>query len=57
MTINENGYIFKANGNKVHHEEEIVILGGGIGGLCFAIALHRYDVIHSSSNYHDLMLM
>jgi NADH dehydrogenase FAD-containing subunit len=57
MAIGENGHVFKAEGNKVHHEEEIVIVGGGIGGLCFAAALHRYDVIPYSSNYHDLMLI
>lgn len=57
MAISENGHIFKAEGNKVHHEEEIVIVGGGIRGLCFVIVLHRYDVIPSSSNHHDLMLI
>jgi hypothetical protein len=53
--IGENGHVFKAEGNKVHHEEEIMIVGGGIGGLCFVATLHRYDVIPFSNNYHDLM--
>lgn len=28
-------------GDGVKHEEEIVIIGGGVGGLAFALALHR----------------
>jgi 2-polyprenyl-6-methoxyphenol hydroxylase-like FAD-dependent oxidoreductase len=38
----------------VHHQEEIVIVGGGLGGLCFAAALHRYAITRPSDNYHDL---
>jgi 2-polyprenyl-6-methoxyphenol hydroxylase-like FAD-dependent oxidoreductase len=41
MAFSENGHIAKTEGNKMHHEEEIVIIGGGMGGLCFAAALHR----------------
>jgi hypothetical protein len=41
----------------VHHEEEIMIVGGGIRGLCFDVVLHRYDVIPFSNNYHNLMLI
>ncbi|CAK9273288.1 unnamed protein product [Sphagnum jensenii] len=39
--LNENGHIAETDGNKVHHQEEIVIVGGGLGALCFAAALHR----------------
>lgn len=30
------------DGRNLHHEESIVIVGGGIGGLACALALHRY---------------
>jgi hypothetical protein len=43
MTINENGYVFKVEGNKVHHEKEIVIVGGGIGG--FVLPLLSVDMM------------
>ncbi|XP_024402826.1 monooxygenase 2 isoform X2 [Physcomitrium patens] len=29
------------NGNGIHHDENIVIVGGGIGGLACAVALHK----------------
>ena len=32
----------QGSGNGLHQEEEIVIIGGGIGGLACALALHRY---------------
>jgi hypothetical protein len=35
MAISESGHVFKVEGNEVHHEEEIVIIGGGIGGPLF----------------------
>ncbi len=54
MALNENGHIAETDGNKVHHQEEIVIVGGGLGALCFAAALHRYAIIRPSNNYHDL---
>ncbi|KAG0626499.1 hypothetical protein M758_2G131400 [Ceratodon purpureus] len=31
-------------GKSLHHEEEIVIVGGGIGGLACALALHRVGI-------------
>jgi hypothetical protein len=37
MAIGENGHVFKVEGNEVHHEEEIVIVGGGIRGLCLLL--------------------
>ncbi|CAK9213343.1 unnamed protein product [Sphagnum troendelagicum] len=40
MALSENGHIAET-GNKMHHEERIVIVGGGFGGLCFAAALHE----------------
>jgi 2-polyprenyl-6-methoxyphenol hydroxylase-like FAD-dependent oxidoreductase len=40
MALSENGHIAET-GNKMHHEERIVIVGGGFGGLCFAAALHK----------------
>jgi NADH dehydrogenase FAD-containing subunit len=43
MALSENGHIAEA-GNKMHHEERIVIVGGGFGGLCFAAALHKYVI-------------
>ncbi len=42
MTIRENGHIVETQGNNVHYEDEIVIVGGGMGGLCFVVALHKY---------------
>lgn len=38
-TMDTNG-----SGSGVQHEEEVVIVGGGIGGLACALALHRYIV-------------
>jgi NADH dehydrogenase FAD-containing subunit len=37
-------------GSKVHHVEDIVIVGGGIGGLGFAAALHKYVFITPPPN-------
>ncbi len=31
-----------------------MIVGGGLGGLCFAAALHRYAITRPSNSYHDL---
>jgi 2-polyprenyl-6-methoxyphenol hydroxylase-like FAD-dependent oxidoreductase len=41
MALRENGHIAETEGKKMHHEEGIVIVGGGFGGLCFAAALHK----------------
>ncbi|CAM6049375.1 unnamed protein product [Sphagnum compactum] len=41
MALSENGHIAETEGKKMHHEEGIVIVGGGFGGLCFAAALHK----------------
>ncbi|CAM6028643.1 unnamed protein product [Sphagnum balticum] len=40
MALSENGHKAET-GNKMHHEERILIVGGGFGGLCFAAALHK----------------
>jgi hypothetical protein len=42
MALGEIGHIVETQGNNVHYEEEIVIVGGGMGDLCFVIALHKY---------------
>jgi NADH dehydrogenase FAD-containing subunit len=55
MALSENEHNFKLEGKKMDHKEEIVIIGGGMGGLCFAAALHRYDVTPSLNNYHSFM--
>jgi 2-polyprenyl-6-methoxyphenol hydroxylase-like FAD-dependent oxidoreductase len=34
----------RGDGNGAHHEEEIVIVGGGIGGLACALAFHRVGI-------------
>jgi hypothetical protein len=44
MPLSENGHIAETEGNKMHHEEGIVIVGGGFGGLCFAAARHKYII-------------
>jgi hypothetical protein len=41
MALGENGHIVETQGNNVHYEE-IVIVGGGMWGLCFVVALHKY---------------
>ncbi|CAK9208139.1 unnamed protein product, partial [Sphagnum troendelagicum] len=41
MALSENGHIPVTTGEKIHHDEGIVIVGGGFGGLCFAAALHK----------------
>jgi len=35
MALSENGQIAETEGNKMHREEGIVIVGGGFGGLLF----------------------
>ncbi len=44
MALNENRHIAETEGNKMHHEEGIVIVGGGFGGLCFATVLPNYII-------------
>ncbi len=44
MALSENEHIAETQGKKLHHEEGIVIVGGGFGGLCFAAALHKYII-------------
>jgi len=44
MALSENGHIVEMEGNKMHHEEGIVIVDGGFGGICFAVALHTYII-------------
>jgi flavin-dependent dehydrogenase len=41
MASSEIGHIPVTEREKMHHEEGIVIVGGGFGGLCFAAALHK----------------
>jgi NADH dehydrogenase FAD-containing subunit len=45
MALGENGHIVETQGNNVHYEE-IVIVGGGMGGLCFVVALHKYILLY-----------
>jgi hypothetical protein len=42
MALSESGHIPVTTGEKMHHEEGIVIVGGGFGGLFCAAALHKY---------------
>jgi 2-polyprenyl-6-methoxyphenol hydroxylase-like FAD-dependent oxidoreductase len=41
MALSESGHIPVTTGEKMHHEEGIVIVGGGFGGLFCAAALHK----------------
>jgi NADH dehydrogenase FAD-containing subunit len=53
MALSENGHIAETEGKKMHHEEGIVIVGGGLGGLCFAAALHKYII----TPYFQIVIM
>jgi NADH dehydrogenase FAD-containing subunit len=53
MALSENGHIAETEGKKMHHEEGIVIVGGGFGGLCFAAALHKYII----TPYFQIVIM
>jgi NADH dehydrogenase FAD-containing subunit len=44
--------LLKQKETNMHHEEGIVIVGGGFGGLCFAAALHKYIITPWFSNYY-----
>ncbi len=44
MALSENVQTAETEGNKTHHEEGIVMVGGGFGGLCFPAALHKYII-------------
>ena len=54
MAVDHEGGNVDKFGSKVHHVdhvEDIVIVGGGIGGLGFAAALHKYVSITPPPSY------
>jgi len=55
MASSQIGHIPATEGEKMHHEEGIVIVGGGFGGLCFAAALRKHYHTLFSNCYYDFM--
>lgn len=50
MAVEHQGDNVENVGSKVHYVEDIVIVGGGLGGLGFAAALHKYVLITPPPN-------
>ena len=50
MAVEHQGRNVENVESKAHHVEDIVIVGGGIGGLGFAAALYKYVLITPPPN-------